>query len=184
MLERRTRLAPMSAKRRQQLAEQGNTNPFSTLPVGAPLNRAEGGRFAAALDRKPAKNTGPDAATVALVIERDRGCCVRCGKPVAGGVRGLDFSLQHRRARGAGGSRREDTNSPAALILLCGSATTGCHHHVESHRAEARDFGWAIRQSDNPALMPVLHAVHGWVILTPAGGFTAHSPNHTSEVSA
>lgn len=178
-MERRTPLSRMSPKRRQELAEQGNRNPFTTLPASAPLNRtSEGGRFTA-LDRKPAKNTGPDAATVALVVERDRGCCARCGQHVAGGVRGLDFSIQHRRARGAGGTRREDTNSPAALILLCGSATTGCHLHVESHRVEAREFGWAVRQSDDPASMPVLHAVHGgWVLLTPAGQVTAHSPNH------
>ena len=184
-MERKQPIARMSQKRRQELAEKGNTSPFSTLPA-APINRAGGGRMAA-LDRKPPKNTGPDAATVALVIERDRGC-VRCGANVAGGVRGVDFSIQHRRARGAGGTRRVDTNSPAALIVLCGSATTGCHQHVESFRAEAREFGWAVRQSDDPAVMPVLHAVHGgWVLLSPAGQVTAFSPNHDhtqTEVSA
>ncbi|MEV1013719.1 hypothetical protein AB0I89_23500 [Micromonospora sp. NPDC049801] len=177
MLERKRPINHMSEKQRQKRAAAGDTNPFSTLSAGAPLNRATGGRMAS-LDRKPARYTGPDAATVALVVARDGGC-VRCGKDVAGGVRGVDFSIQHRRARGAGGTRRADANSPAALIVLCGSATTGCHFHVESHRAEAREFGWAVRQSDDPAVMPVLHAAHGgWVMLTPAGSVAAYSPNH------
>lgn len=185
MLERKQPMNRMSQRRRQERADAGDLNPFTTLPVGVPLNRGAGGGRMAALDRKPTKNTGPDVATVALVVERDRGCCARCGRHVASGVRGRDWSVQHRRARGAGGTRRVDTNSPAALILLCGSASTGCHGHAESHRAEAREFGWAVRQSDDPAVMPVLHAVHGgWVLLTPAGQVTACSPNHTTEVSA
>lgn len=180
-MERRTPLSRMSARRRQELAEQGNRNPFSTLPASAPLNRGEGGRMVA-LDRKPAKNTGPDAATVALVFARDHSRCARCAQPITG-TRGLDWSVQHRRAR-QGSDTRPDTNQPQNLLLLHGSGTTLCHGHVESHRVEAREFGWAVRQSDDPALMPVLHAVHGWVLLTPAGGITAHSPNHTQEVNA
>ena len=176
MLERKQPLSRMSQKRRDERAAAGDSRPFSTLPA-APINRAGGGRMAA-LDRKPPKNTGPDAATVALVFARDDSRCARCGQAITG-IRGLDWSVQHRRARGAGGTRREDTNSPAALILLCGSGTTLCHGHVERFRVEAREFGWAVRQSDDPAVMPVLHAVHGgWVLLSPAGQVTAHSPNH------
>ncbi|MFJ1539349.1 hypothetical protein ACIODS_12470 [Micromonospora chalcea] len=171
-MERRARLNPMSAKKRAELAAAGNPTPYSTLTGGTGLARAGLARSSAALDRKPAKATGPDAATVALVIERDRGCCVRCGRHVAGGVRGRDFSIQHRRARGAGGTRRADTNMPQSLIVLCGSATTGCHDHVERNRVEARGFGWAVRQSDDPAVVPVRHAVHGLVLLAADGSFT------------
>ncbi|MEU8334856.1 hypothetical protein [Micromonospora tulbaghiae] len=169
-MERRKPLNQMSAKKRAELAGQGRPV-WSTL-ARVPFSPARDTTRHATLDRKPAKATGPDAATVALVIERDRGCCVRCGRYVAGGVRGRDFSIQHRRARGAGGTRRADTNGPQSLIVLCGSATTGCHDHVERNRVEARGFGWAVRQSDDPAVVPVRHAVHGLVLLSADGSFT------------
>ncbi|MEV0214247.1 hypothetical protein [Micromonospora sp. NPDC050695] len=176
MLKRQKPINHMSQKRREERAAAGDTRPFSTLSA-APLNRTtEGGRFAA-LDRKPTKNTGPTDETVALVFKRDHNRCARCGQVITG-RRGVDWSVQHRRAR-QGRDARPDANQPQNLLLLHGSGTTLCHGHVESFRDEAREFGWAVRQSDDPALKPVLHAVHGWVLLTPAGGFTAHSPNHT-----
>ncbi|MFG1846710.1 HNH endonuclease [Micromonospora carbonacea] len=175
-MERRTPIARMSAKRRAAFAEQGNPNPFSTLTNGAAVGRGMSPRLAAPAPKRRPGDTGPTAATVALAWQRDGGRCVRCGG-VLTGVRGLDFSVQHRRARGAGGTTRSDTNQAHNLIVLCGSATTGCHHHVERHRAEAREFGWAIRQADDPAAMPVLHAAHGWVLLTVDGAFNNHTPN-------
>ncbi|MFI7073621.1 hypothetical protein [Micromonospora sediminicola] len=169
-MERRKPLNQMSAKKRAELAEQGRTV-WSTL-ARVPFSPARDTARQGQRDRKPARDTGSTAATVALVIERDRGCCARCGRHVAGGVRGRDFSIQHRRARGAGGTRRADTNGPQSLIVLCGSATTGCHDYVERHRVEAREFGWAVRQSDDPAQVPVLHAAHGgWVLLAADGDF-------------
>lgn len=36
-------------------------------------------------------------------------------------------SIHHRRARGMGGTRREDTHDPANLMLLCGDGVSGCH---------------------------------------------------------
>lgn len=177
-LERRTPLAQRSAKRQQRDAEQGNPTHWSTLTNRAVVGRGSVPRPAAPAPRRT-RDTGPTAETVAVVWERDAGRCVRCGG-VLTGTRGVGWSVQHRRARGAGGTRRPDTNQPQALILLCGSATTGCHLHVESFRAEARRFGWAIRQTDNPATMPVLHALHGWVLLDDAGRWAASSPNQTT----
>ncbi|MEV5819237.1 hypothetical protein AB0L22_08690 [Micromonospora haikouensis] len=185
-MERRTPIARMSARRRAELAEQGNSNPFSTLTNGA-VGRGSVPRLAAPApkQRRP-RDTGPTADVVAAVVARDARC-VRCGG-VLTGARGVGWSVQHRRARGVGGTRRDDTNQPHNLILLCGSAVDGCHGHVEQHRVEARDFGWAIRQTDDPAEVPVLHAAHGWVLLTPAGGTTTYSLNHntptTEEVNA
>jgi hypothetical protein len=176
-MERRSPLRAMSQKRRAALAEQGNRNPFSTLTNGGAVGRGSVPRPAAPAPKRRPRDTGPDAATVALVWERDTGRCVRCGG-VLTGTRGLDWSVQHRRAR-QGTDRRPDTNQPANLILLCGSATTLCHGHVESFRAEARLFGWAIRQTEDPAVMPVRHALHGWALLANDGTFTAFSPNHT-----
>lgn len=177
---KRSPIQPMSARRRRELAEAGNPSPFSTfVNTGSGLSRT-----AAVRDRKPPRDTGPDAGTVATVAARDFGRCARCGEPIWG-ERGRDWSVQHRRAR-QDKDRRPDTNEPQNLLLLHGSGTTRCHGHVESYREEARANGWAIRQSDDPAEMPVNHAVHGWVLLTDAGGIETYSPNQPTdqEVSA
>jgi hypothetical protein len=103
------------------------------------------------------------------VLDRADQMCERCGKY-------LDpffYSLQHRRARGMGSSRRPDTNSPANLIALCGSATTpgGCHQWVESHPDEARAEGMRIGQRENPLEVPV-KLWYGWVSLDALGNAT------------
>lgn len=187
-MERRQPLRPMSAKRAAELAANG-VRPWSTLNSGPGLSRNAG------LDRKqtPKKrpaDTGPTAETVALLFDRDRGCCARCGDPISG-ERGRDWSVQHRRARGAGGTVRPDTNEPQNLILLCGSATSpgGCHLAVESSKKAARPHGWAIWLNEDPAEVPVNHAVHGWVLLTDDGSISVFSSTNdftptTQEVTA
>lgn len=54
-----------------------------------------------------------------------------------------------------GGTNDPSINSPANLIVLCGSGTTGCHGHVEVNRREARDYGWAVSQYADPHDVPV-----------------------------
>ena len=63
-----------------------------------------------------------------------------------------DMEYHHRRARGMGSTKRPETNAAANCIYLCGS----CHRHVESHRTQAYDNGWLVRQSAFPADTPVL----------------------------
>lgn len=108
-------------------------------------------------------STGPSAAVRALVIAREDGCCARCG------LRGGDHvwpphQIHHRRPRGMGGTSRKDTNSPAALLYLCAS----CHARTESRRAEALDRGLLVRQTQDPAAVPVLYR-SVWVLLRPDG---------------
>ena len=81
-----------------------------------------------------------------------------CGARVdfVDGVRGWDWSLQHRRPRGMGGTRLAEINSPANLLLLCGSATTGCHGYVERERAAALHAGWLVPSSSDPTRDAVL----------------------------
>jgi len=80
-----------------------------------------------------------------------------------------------------GGSRRPDTDQPQNLIVLCGSATTGCHGQVESHRAEAIESGWLLPQTADPAAEPVLVAHSSrWVWLTPDGRYSAEPPGVTA----
>lgn len=161
-------LAPFSAKRLAEIQAAG-TFPQSTFTTrSAPIQQSR--------EPKPrrVRDAGFSKSTVGLIIARDLGC-VRCGAPIRG-ERGMGWSVQHRRARGNGGSRRPDTNQTQNGLILCGSATTSCHGAVESGRAEAREFGWAIRQSDDPLTYPVLHARHGWVRLDAAGGWVPSGP--------
>ncbi|MEU3452112.1 hypothetical protein ABZ671_00515 [Micromonospora sp. NPDC006766] len=170
----------VSDKQRAKLAAAGITHPYSTLTTRSTLARKDGPTRTACLDRKPQvkvsrpADTGPTPETVAVVGERDQGCCVRCGKPLRGD-RGFAWSVQHRRAR-QGRDLRPDTNQPHNLILLCGSATTLCHGWVESNRNAARAHGWAIRQTDDPAARFVDHAIHGRVWLLSDGGISHRAP--------
>ena len=90
-----------------------------------------------------ARKTGPDRATVELLFERSHERCERCGS------RGEQ--IHHRRPRGMGGTRREDTNSLAAIVHLCAN----CHSYIESNREWAHEHGWLVRQWADPAYQPV-----------------------------
>lgn len=120
------------------------------------------------------KRTGFSLEMVAAIMERDGHSCFRCGGALHG-ERGVDYSIQHRRARGMGGTSRPDTNAIQNGIALCGSATTGCHGHVEQNRVEARDNGWAIPQHADPLLVPANHWLDGFVYLH-ASGSTGSRP--------
>lgn len=126
--------------------------------------------------------TGPTAKVRALVVERDEGRCVRCCRPLFNLDSGSpvhQYSLQHRRARGMGGSKAADTNAPQNLILVCGSATSpdGCHYRMESRPSYASEHGWRVGQWENPLDVPVttwrgpvwLHADGTWTHVTDAG---------------
>jgi hypothetical protein len=90
-----------------------------------------------------ARKTGPDRATVEALFERSRERCERCG--------GRGEQIHHRRARGAGGTRREDANMLQNLVHICAP----CHAHIESNRAWAYEHGWLVRQWADPAYQPV-----------------------------
>ena len=113
--------------------------------------------------------SGPARAVRGLVWERDGGACAWCGCPVREG----EHSLQHRRARGMGGTRRADANSPANLVLVCGSGTTLCHGWVEAHPGEAERRGFRLRQWADPVEVPVLWAGGVWVRLGHDGSWEA-----------
>jgi hypothetical protein len=129
----------------------------------------------AASKPKQQRDTGPTAATVATVRLRDGEQCVRCGG-ACHGERGRDWSIQHRRARGMGGTRRPDTNEPQSLILTCGSATTGCHGHIESFRDDAEANGWGVKSNVDPLTVPVVHSLHGFVWLLADGSWSSRRP--------
>ena len=119
-------------------------------------------------------STGPTEETVKEVFVRDEGCCAWCGEPITG-RRSFDWSVHHRRPRGSGGTSVEWVNSAANLVLLCGSGTTGCHGHIESHRTEGYDTGFLVSQNGIHAAMdtPIRHHIHGRVYLCEDGTTTA-----------
>lgn len=113
--------------------------------------------------------TGPTVDVVVLVLTRAGGCCERCGTGL-GPVRGVDYSLHHRLARGMGGTRRAGINRPSNLLAVCGHGTSGCHGWVESHRVEAYVAGWLVRRGLDPVEHPVI--VRGQrVLLTDSGRY-------------
>ena len=89
------------------------------------------------------------AETRSIVANRAGGVCERCG-------RHWGSNVHHRKPRGMGGTRDPQANSPANLVLLCGSGTFGCHGEVESNRAKAYMDGWLVRRADDPELIPLV----------------------------
>lgn len=108
------------------------------------------------------------------VLTRDDNTCQWCGtrlNPAHG-----RYSLQHRRARGMGGSKHARANAPEVLVLVCGSATTLCHGHIESHPEEAEARGFRLRGIADAAETPVIdHNGDTWY-LYPEGHRSMFAP--------
>lgn len=156
-LTRRTRLrvfTPLRATR-----PLGRRSPLAAAPgtPAKPLGRPQ-------KPQKAPRDTGPPQKTRNLVLARDNWQCAGCGKPVGGGF--TWWSLQHRKARGTGGD-----NSPANLLVLCGSATSpGCHRKCEDRLAEMHDRGLWVRSTEDAALVPVTYWDGRTAWLTADGG--------------
>lgn len=86
-------------------------------------------------------------------------CCEYCG------FWQREITLHHRRARGAGGSRRDDTNTASNGVAVCPLD----HARIESRRAESLSTGWLVRQTQSPALVPILLGGR-FVLLSDDGG--------------
>ena len=120
--------------------------------------------------------TGVAPKTREAVYERDGHRCIRCGAP-------SPLTLQHRRARGMGGSSDPSTNGTANLIVLCGSGTSGCHGWVESHPTEANLAGWRVAQRCDPENIPVLYELEGISYLLDAAGCRSYASDRSLGVS-
>jgi 5-methylcytosine-specific restriction protein A len=122
--------------------------------------------------------TSPSLSVLTLVYERDFGRCAKCGLLV-GGRRGFDFSVHHRRPRGAGGSKNLGwVNLSGNLILLHGSGVIesgklSCHGEIESNRTDSYHDGFLVSMNGirKSCEVPILHAVHGPCLLTDDGDF-------------
>jgi hypothetical protein len=80
-----------------------------------------------------------------LVAQRATGCCERCHFATG------DMEFHHRRPRGMGGSKADDTNTASNCLLLCAS----CHRDTEAQRTNSLHYGWLVRQGQDPAATPI-----------------------------
>lgn len=151
--------AAAEALRRRAAAEAAPPRPFAG-PVPDPVAPA----------KKPDGAFTP--ATRALILDRDRRRCIRCG--TAPGDQWPGLSIQHRIARGMGGTSDPLIGHPTNGITLCGSGTTGCHGWVEHHPTEAQMFGYALPSTVWPVSVPVL-TFAGWQMLTADGDAWLHA---------
>lgn len=81
---------------------------------------------------------------VQLVAFRSQGCCERCGTFLRG-VRGVDWSIHHRKPRSLRGHNGADN-----LLALCGDGSSGCHGWVGDHPALAEVEGTHVPSGANP----------------------------------
>lgn len=96
--------------------------------------------------------------TKRLVHERAKGRCELCGVPAD------NFQLHHRRPRGMGGSKRDETGAAANALLV----HPKCHTWIESNRKEAMKYGYLVSQWADPREVPVYRA-RTWVLLDDEG---------------
>ncbi len=128
--------------------------------------------------RGPVRDTGPSPKVRALVLAREGMACAACGISVIG----RPHSIQHRRARGMGGTADKSANSPSNLVLLCGSATSpgGCHLACEQRDIDMHGRGFWLRSWEDPAAIWVMLASeHGsgvTVWLAADGTYSVASP--------
>lgn len=108
-----------------------------------------------------------------LVRGRDGYVCQMCGGHLGVG------SIHHRKPKGMGGSAVLEQASN--LVTLCGSGNAdGCHGKAHSNPQWARNHGWIVSRSFNPAEIPV-DMWDGWHYLSDDGSRTPCTP---SEVPA
>jgi hypothetical protein len=126
------------------------------------------------------RSTGPAPHVVEACLERASYSCEINGDELRGS-RGEGWSIQHRRSRGAGGTRHPRENGTSNLLVVCGSGTTGCHGLIENAlRAAAYQVGWLVRKCDcarpfdcehSPGKKPVLILRGRWVLLDEAAHY-------------
>ena len=83
------------------------------------------------------------------IVERSAGRC----EVMAQGCTFTAQAIHHRRARGAGGTRRPDTNLASNGLACCDA----CHRRIESQRTEALAAGWLVPQNGVPAAVLVMY---------------------------
>ena len=172
-MRRYTTLRPISPQRETELRESGLLVPGSTFARKG-VHR---------LPEKPTTRhpipTGPDQATVVLVLKRGLRevpglglvpCCEVCGEPVFG-ARAIDWSVHHCKPRD--GARTD--NSVANLLLCHGvSNVDSCHGRIHREGAWALTVGFKVSRHDKRDPAAIARCIWGesrWVLLGADGSY-------------
>ncbi len=159
-------------QRRKPLNPGKGLAPGKPIQRKTPMPRGAGPVASVPAPRKRQAPKDPDAIGAALPqdVRQARvllsgGLCDWCGRPITG-----PYSIHHRLPGRMGGRRNK--HRLAALALLDGTGTTGCHGLLESSRTLALGAGFLIPDGaavPAPELYPMfLHQVR-WVLVTPEG---------------
>lgn len=87
-----------------------------------------------------------------------------CELGIPGVCEGRATNFSHRVGAAHGGPY-----SAVNGLDACGSGTTGCHGWATHNRTVARERGWILFSTDDPAASPVVHAWLGRVLLLADG---------------
>lgn len=140
------------------------------LKPGKPLTRKTPMQRARTPKPRRARYTGATQTVKTDLATRAGGRCEVCGIRLTG-----DWSRHHRLPRRMGGTRRADVNELANLLLICGTATTGCHGRIESNREWAYVNGYLLPADATPDQSPVVYRGH-LVLLADDGTITDQEP--------
>jgi hypothetical protein len=178
-MERRTplRRTPFKSKQPAKPVWQPPVSPaFNVADAAAALAARERSRATPRTFNPPSaqqvpvsakpKRTGFPFVVRQTILDRDNDRCQRCWVHVA--ASSVGYSLQHRIARGMGGTDDPAINRAGNGIVLCGSGTTGCHGWVEAHPVEAARAGWSVESWADPTSVPV-KTPNGWLMLNDRG---------------
>lgn len=117
------------------------------------------------------RSTGFSKEVLALIDARSSGQC----EILATGCTLLGEQYHHRRPRGAGGTRRPDTNEASNGLLCC----TRCHLRIESARTWALAHGFLLTQSSHPTSEPVWWRCSQTVLLDDGGNLIQNDSEDT-----
>ena len=91
--------------------------------------------------------TGFSADVRQTILARSEGYC----EVMAAGCTLMATEIHHRRPRGMGGTKKPEANLASNGLAACRT----CHLRCEAMRNWARENGFVLWQSDNPAEVPV-----------------------------
>lgn len=103
-------------------------------------------------------------------LERQGWHCLRCGTNIHDPSCWPGRSGHHRQLRRA--ADPDVRHSPANIVELCGSGTTGCHGWVHQHVAEAERLGLIVPLGIDPLSTPVRDWQGRWLWLNQDGTAT------------
>lgn len=103
-------------------------------------------------------------------LERQGWHCLRCGTNIHDPSCWPGRSGHHRQLRRA--ADPDVRHSPANIVELCGSGTTGCHGWVHQHVTEAERLGLIVPFGLDPRDVPVFDWEGRWLRLNKDGTAT------------